>query len=134
MHTLHLTQAEAKKFASLPEAVRSGFSVKSETLTYQDSPKRRSIRFELLSLKDPELVRFSNALKSDGSAFAKAVGSLDTKKINDAEFTQLLFALGPEAMSLIINDLLSSADDIETAAAFSELRHAMLESLTSALA
>lgn len=134
MHTLHLTEAEAKKFSVLSADLQKGVAVEKETLTYEDSPRRRGMRFELLTIKDPELVALGQAVqtaKSDAD-FQKAVGSLDLSKIGNADFMQMLFAMGPDAIGHIIDSLLSgtpSAKDVEAATAYSMLRHDMLESL-----
>lgn len=130
MHTLHLTEAEAKKFA----AHLSKCTVETETQTFEDSPRRRGMRFELLSVTDPELLKLKDAMqkaKTDAEML-KALQMLDISKIGDAQFTQMLFALGPDGLSHIIDNLLSGAPttaDIEAACAYSMLRHDMLESL-----
>lgn len=135
MHTLHLTSAEAKKFASLPSDLTTGYTVEAETIVFEDSPRRRGMRFELLAIKDPELVRLRDSMKAakTDADFAKTLQSLDLTKIHDADFAQMLFAMGPGAIGMIIESLFSgtpSQADIEAATAYSLLRHDMLKSLS----
>ncbi len=135
MHTLHLTKDEQKLFAKLPAELTKELSVEQETMTYEDSPRRRGMRFALLAIKDPELVRLQESMRAVQSEadVMKALQSFDLTKIHDADFTQMLFAMGPNAIGVIIENLLTStsnAEDMEVVTAYSLLRHDMLESLT----
>lgn len=135
MHTLYLTKDEQKLFAKLPAELTKELSVEQETMTYEDSPRRRGMRFALLAVKDPELVRLQESMRIAQSEadITKALQSFDLAKIHNADFTQILFAMGPTVIGMIIESLLattSNSEDIEVVIAYSLLRHDMLESLT----
>lgn len=134
MHTLYLTGEERIVFSKLPKELTSNLHIETEVIEYEDSPKSRAIRFEFFHPTDPEIIRFRDSAKSCKTKedIVEVVKKLDMKKIGDADFTQMLFALGPGALELIIDEFLSStasATDIEIVAAYSMLRHDMLESL-----
>ncbi len=131
MQTLYLTGEEQKSFDRLPAESRADFTVEIETLTFQDTPQRIAIRFDLFKPTDPDIIRFRDAAKKakTDEEFSALAETLDLKKIGDAELTQLLFAVGPNFIGIVIADLLASVGDLELVAALSSLRHAMLESL-----
>lgn len=139
MDTVYLTAAEQKVFASLDETIRGGWEARTEDLRYDDTAHRRHMRFELLRISDPALLRVKEraAKASSESEFMDALKSLDLKAVGNKDMTRLLFALGPAAMDVIVLEVLQTAktkDDLELAVAFALLRHGMLESLTKAFA
>ena len=134
MITLHLTNGEKKAFLALPEGIREGFEVEAETLKYEDNPQRKQIRFEIMDLKDPALLKLKEQIKNAKSEaeFMKIAGKFDLRSIPDGDLTQILFALGPDQMSVFLGDLLKKVktrEDVEMAAGFAGLRHTMLDSL-----
>ena len=134
MHTLYLTADEKKLFEKLPGKLREGCEVKDETQTYKDSSARQTLRLEVIRLHDPKvkaLQQTALAAKSEAELM-KIVEEADLSGISDRDLTQLLFALGPEAIKGIISTMFAKAqknEDIEQIAAFSALRNGMFESL-----
>ncbi len=138
MSTIYLTPAETKVFEALDAEKKQGYTVETETLTYEDSPKRQKIRFSFLNVIDPELVRLKNealAATSD-EVFLELARSIDIRKMEESQMADVFFALGPTVIGLLLAEILSQAkakDDVDCVADLSSMRHVMLESLTSAL-
>ncbi len=133
MNTLYLTPSEEKMFSSRSADLQQSWTVTPEVLTYADTPERRAFRFQMLRVQDPQLIQFrEKALQAmSDTTFIELASSIDLTRIDNRDLTQIVFALGPDAMGMIITGILQSAtmkDDIELAAAFSALRHGMLES------
>lgn len=133
MHTLYCTQSEQKAFVALSTDVQKGWTVELELLTYTDTPERREFRFQMMRVRDPQLLRFREQAMGAKTekAFMDLATTIDLKKVDNRDLTHIIFALGPDAMTMIIGDLLRGAkntEDIELAAALSALRHGMLES------
>lgn len=135
MRTLYLTAKERALVAALPPALRGQWNVEEETLTYQDTAERRAFRFRLMRVHDEQLLRFREeaAQAKTEAAFLDLVSTVDLRKVDSRDLTHVVFALGPDAMALLIADVLEEAknsEDIELAAAFAALRHGMLESFS----
>jgi hypothetical protein len=136
MDALYLTQAEQRLFQALPAALSAGGEVKDETQQYEETSRKRSIRFQIARLHDPALLRFREKALDTKSEdeFRALVQSVDLGKISERDMGQLLFALGPNGLSVIISGILKNAvkaEDIAMAASFSELRHELLASLNT---
>lgn len=135
--SLHLTADESAVFAKLPATLTAGLVVEKETLQFEDTKDRRKMRFELLRLSDPAFQAMKKRIESATSEadFAQILKTLDFSKVGNRDFSRLLYALGPDALSLIISDVLgnvSSKDDLDLLAALAGLRHLMLEALVEA--
>lgn len=133
MNTLYFTPSEQKVFSSLSSELQGSWSVELERLTYADTPKRRAFRFQMLRVQDPALVQFREKalVVKNEQEFAALAATVDLKAVSNKDLTHIVFALGPDAMTMIIADLLESAknqEDMELAAACAALRHGMLES------
>ena len=137
MDELFLTSGEEAVFAALPADLKKGWGVEKETYVFKDTPARAVLRFQMLRIRDKGLIKAKErieAAKTDEERQA-VLKTLDFSKIGDHDFSKLLFALGPDALGLMIADILSNAaskTDVEIAAALSGLRHLMLESLVEA--
>lgn len=137
MDELFLLPAEQEAFSALPVELQKGWMVEREEYRFQDSSERQMLRFRMLRLRDPVFVSYRDRLVAATSPveLQSIVRTLDLSKIGNHEYTKLLFALGPDAMTLMISDAfetVQSKDDIEVIAALSGLRHLMLESLVEA--
>lgn len=131
---LYRTDAEAALFKKLPADKAKDFALETETLRYEDTPRRRQIRLELLRLHDPNLQRFQLKVKTAKNAddILKHAGELDLSSIAKSDLAQLFFALGPDIVGSLVAAMLKQKDaDIEMIAALSILRHEMLVSLQS---
>lgn len=133
MNTLYFTPSENKAFASLSSDMQKSWTVEPEVLTYTDTPERRAFRFQMLRVQDPVLIRFRTqalTVKTE-QEFKALAATVDLKAVHNQDLTHIVFALGPDAMTMIITDILETAtsrEDIELTAAFAALRHGMLES------
>ena len=134
MNTLHLTTSEQSAFDALSEQLREGWTVKPETLTFKDTDHRRRIRFELLRIEDPAMQKFmaSAAQAESPEAFEKLVQSTDFSDLSDSDFSELMFAIGPDGVTSMLGAALASVktdEDVAYAAELSHVRHGILESL-----
>lgn len=137
MDELFLTSGEEAVFAALPTELKKGWGIEKETYVFKDTPARAILRFQMLRVHDPALLKAKQRIEKAKTKeeTQEVLKTLDFSKIGDHEFSKLLFALGPDALGLMIVDVLTNAAskaDIEVAAALSGLRHLMLESLVEA--
>ena len=111
MITTYFTPQESKAFAALAAPLREGIAVEQETLTYADTLEDRQVRFEVMRLHDSALLSLrSRVLEvTSDQDFLSLAKSIDLSKMSDHDMTQLLFALGPDAMTAIIEDLFERA-------------------------
>ena len=135
--SLHLTADESAAFAKLPPSLTKGLVVEAETLEFEDTKDRRKMRFELLRLSDPTFQAMQQriAAAKNESEFSEVLKTLDFSKVGNRDFSRLLYALGPDALGLIIADVLgniTTRDDLDLLAALAGLRHLMLEALVEA--
>lgn len=132
---LHCTPSERSLFDALPEALREGWKLKDETLSYQDSPKNREIRFMIARFHDPKLLEVRakfTSVKTDEDFMALAA-SIDLSALSETDLGQILFALGPDAIGSLILAIFRTADsdeDLLMISHLSEARHELLQSLT----
>ena len=137
METLYLTQGEEKIISSIASSLTKDLLIKPETLSYTDTPERRAFRFQMLRVQDPQLVRFrEQALQAlSEEKFVDLAKTIDLNTVDNRDLTQIVFALGPDVMTMIITGILqgvTSQEDMELIIAFSALRHGMLESFAEA--
>ncbi len=136
-HPLYLTADEKKVFASLPAKLQEGWKVEMEKQKYEDTAKRRQIRFEFMDLHDKHLLEFREKAYGASSQreFEAIVETLDVTKLSEHDVRELFFAIGPDGMSLILYGLLSDAktdDDLESISALTHIRSMLLKSMLSA--
>lgn len=132
---LYCSPAEKEAFLSLSDSLREGWAVKDETLTYTDTPKNREIRFMIARFHDPKLLKIKEGFKSVKSDedFVKLMETIDLGAMSETDLGQIVFALGPDALSAFILATMKTVDtdsDLVMLANLSELRHELLESLT----
>lgn len=134
MDELFLLPAEKQLFSSLSADMQKGWRVEKESYSFHDSSERQFLRFRMLRIHDPVILDYKKRLleAKNTTELQEVVKTLDLTQIANHEFSKLLFALGPDALGLMISDVMQRAitkDDIELLAALSGLRHLMLESL-----
>ncbi len=134
---LFLSADEKTLFASMKPELIGEWKVEEETLSFEDTEERSKMRCSLLRLHDPALLKAKEriAVAHNEQEVLEVVKTLDFSSMGNRDFTRLLFALGPDALSGMISHLLataSSTDDVELAAALSGIRHLMIESLVEA--
>lgn len=134
MRTLHLTAQEQTLFHAFPDALRDGWEMEAETLSYEDSLQRRMIRLSLLRLHDPKLLALRDqAQKADSvETIAALLVDFDLKEVDEDDLAELFFALGPVAITQLMAALFATAQtdaDIEGITALSVIRHSVLAAL-----
>jgi hypothetical protein len=134
MTSLYLTTTEQSLFDSLSDSLREGWSTKPETLTFHDSDHRRRIRFEMLKLDDPRTKHFMEKAAQIETAeeLDALIKGTDFTDVSDADFSELMFAIGPDGVTTMLHAALKTAkddDDVSYAAELSHVRHGLLESL-----
>ncbi len=137
MHTLHLTKEEQKLFAKLSPDLTKDLSVEAETLSYEDTPQRRAIRLKLLKVQDSSILAFLESAKKakDNEGFIEAVKSVDLTKMSSDDLSELFFAIGPDAIGVILHGVLLAAvsrQDLDVAVSLSTIRHGVLEAFSEA--
>ena len=133
-HALYLTMAERKLFDVLPAALREGWEVTEETLTYEDTHEKLKTRAKLLQLDSPVLLAFQEKVKKAYSEedMLACMKGLDFSSVSQRDLADIFFTVGPELVGIFIEDLLKSAQDdrtIDATASFTQLRKLLLESL-----
>ncbi len=137
MSTLHLTQKERRVFEKLADSLREGWTVESETLTYDDTPPRQMMRLSLVRLHDPKLLALRKQAEKCRSIEEAAVlmAGIDLKDVNDDDIAALFFGLGPAVIDQLIAEELprvKNDQELEGIAALSQIRHSILSALLSA--
>ena len=136
MTTLYLTGDEQKLFDALSDTLKNGWKTEKETLTYEDSDEERKVRLQLMRFSSPEMTQLKARLRSAGSAeeVRDAIKSLDPTKIDEHEWLEVLYGVGPEIISLIISTMLQAAktdEELELAVAFTGVRHEILDAFVN---
>lgn len=134
MNTLYLFADEKQLFDKLPNELKEGWQVEEETLSFEDSDVHRKMRMRFFRIHDPKLETFCDQAKKADSVeeLANLVQETDLSAVNDADLMELFFVLGPEPLTLVIQNLLNeiSADsDLEDLAALTVIRNSLLTSL-----
>lgn len=133
MNTLHLTTDERAMYEALPEALREGWTVEDETLTYDDSPQKCAIRLSLVRLHDPTLLKLRAQAQENASpeAVAALLQQTNLSDVLEDDLAELFFALGPAILTRLIAAMLpavSTDADMEGATAITVIRHSVLQS------
>ena len=134
MNTLYVTAAERKVFNLLPEAVKEGWQVEAEDLTYADTRQKQMMRLSLVRLHDPSLLALrEKALKMESvDEVVALIGTMNLTLVDGDDLAELSFALGPTMMSNLIAALLGKVTndaEMEGVTALTVIRHAILRSL-----
>ncbi len=135
MKTLILNDAEQAVFSKLSADLRKDCKVQPETIVFQDTQEARDLRLEMMEITDPAVLHFQRQISEIQSPeqFNALVNGIDLGSISDAAINQLLFALGPDAITILIGRILpnvKSREDVQGIADLSEVRHSLLHSLT----
>lgn len=135
MKTLILTDVEQVAFSKLSADLRKDCKVQPETIIFQDTQEARDLRLEMMEVTDPTVLHFQRQISEIQSPeqFSSLVSGIDLGTVGDAAINQLLFALGPDAVTILIGRILpnaKSAEDMQGIADLSEVRHSLLHSLT----
>ncbi len=133
--TVYLTSEEKAMFDQLPDNVRSGCSVETETMTFKDSEEKRAIRMRNMKVTDQRLIKLqreTQVMKSP-EALKKAIETFDLTTLPRQDLVELYFAMGPEALSLLIENALEvlrqGEEDASGLSAFTRIRHGLLEAM-----
>lgn len=128
MNTLYLTGSEEELFNALPAPVREGWQVRPSHSSYEDTALQRKIRLETMNVADPALTALRK--KAAGASSQQDIDALladvNLSALNNADFQEILYAMGPNALGMIISAMLreASADEmVEQVAALSSMRH-----------
>ena len=131
MTTIYLSAEEKLLFEKLPETLRDGWITEEETKTADDTFEQRLVRMQLMHLRDPKLQAILK-LVSESSSIDQVVNviqSQDLTHIDNADLSELFFALGPTVISALILFLLKSVKtdkDIEGIVALTLIRNKLL--------
>jgi hypothetical protein len=133
-HILYLTADEQTLFRDLSGSLKEGWEVQAETQSFQDNDQRRRIRYELLKLEDPIVKDFLQniATAKTEQEFQAVIEKTDFTKIANKDLMELLFAIGPDGVSVLVKTAIEQAqtdDDLMYAAELSNARHELLASL-----
>ncbi len=135
-NVLYLKDDERKAFDKLSADLKEGWRVEAETIVFKDDDKNRQVRLEIMQISDPTLLAFRKKAQNakDAKEFLTLVDELDLATVDEQDIGQLFFGLGPDAVTALMAAMLPDVqtdDDMQHFAAFSQLRHIILESLTS---
>ncbi len=133
MHTLILTPVETSLFAKVDTAMREGWDVQSEELTFDDSPEKFHLRLALIRLHDPALVAFRDRVKTmtKPEEIAAEMQKIAPELLLHDDLAALFFAMGPGMLSMMIELLLQEIEndtDLLRLAALTFVRHEILSS------
>lgn len=127
---LYLTQDEKKIFENLSEALREGWKIQDETINAYETDEQLAVRVSMADTdRWPELKKLMQEMKE-----GKEVNVTDIKSIPESAMPELLFTIGARGVTMLIYALMQKAkddQDIEGLAAFSMLRHDLLETNAS---
>ncbi len=131
---LYLTAEEQQRFQALPAALKTGWNVQPEVVTFRDDPDQFMLRAKSLNVKSQVLLDFQkrcSILKSEEDVLA-AVEAVDFSSVNDDDILELLFVIGPQGLSATIVSTLEKAktmDEVGQAGALSVARHTLLATM-----
>ena len=129
MQTLHLYPQEQKLFSRLSEEQTREFSVVEETLDFVDSPEKFKTRLSLARIHDPKLLALRDRLQK-GEDLAILAKSASFDSVDDADLSELFFAMGPTALTGFITAMLGSVKtdaELLSIASLAEIRHSLLK-------
>lgn len=132
--TLYLRPDEQALFQAVPADVRAGYSFETEEQEFADTEKRLKLRVQFLRLFDPALndLRDKMQAATTEAELLALIEGADLTSLDERDLFNILFTLGPGAVSQLIRDALVEAKttaDLDGVATFSQMRHLFLESL-----
>ena len=135
MATLYLTKDERAIFEKLPADAKKDVEVIEETLTFIDSEQKMTIRIRNMDAGSPALANIQNQAKNAKSPaeLLSLAETVDFSSLSEKEATELYFAMGPNALTIVIVSTLSgvtSADQMLAVSALTAIRHSLLVSLS----
>ncbi len=130
-HPLYFTPAEQTLFAQLPASLQEGWEIAEERPLPVESPRQREVRLMLARIHDPKLLALRDKAMKATSAQEVAALLEDTtlEGVANDDLAQLFFALGPTALSSLLENQIRSAttdDDLSFVEGLTVIRHAML--------
>ncbi len=118
--TLFLTTDEQTRFGTLPEALRQGRAVETETSMAFESDEQLEIRRQLASFKDdPTTVALADAIAAGKPAS-------EWPEVPKSVLPELYFTIGARGVTAMIGALLGEIadnEDVDLLAALSFIRH-----------
>ncbi len=133
MDSLYLTASEQKLFDALNPKLKEGWTVASETLSFEDTSEKSQIRFDLMRLEHPllEQLRKNGGVKS-AQDLADFMQKNDLSKLGQNDLSEILYVLGPNLVSAVIETMFTSVhndDDLAGICAFTSLRHILFSAM-----
>lgn len=135
MQTLRLTNDELRQFESLPADIRGEWKTDTIDIHYKDSKEKMNVRLWLLRISSPELQGIA-AAASEGLSLddlVTKIQAIDLSSVSANDVREVLYALGPDVLGLIIQNILSSTPnekDMEQVHAYATARALFFASLT----
>ena len=132
---LYLTTDEQKVFAKVPEKVRKGAAVETETLMFKDTTEHLEARMRELKLQHPALKKLQQDAKKQKFTqedIAKLSATIDLSDLSKDDLTELAFAWGPgvfTGMIAMILPAVTTTEDLADLGNLAGLRHGLLLAL-----
>lgn len=119
-------------FEALPDALRAGWTVVDEPKEAYENPKELQIRYQIAHFHDASCQDLFKKIRTAETPvqFEEAVKGFDVAAISQEQFAELCFTFGARFPTHFIRTVLQKAtddDDIESLAAFSQIRHLLFE-------
>ena len=131
-YVLLLTAEEQKAFQALPDALKEGWNVQTETITATERPDELSMRYRIAHFTDPVCKALADAAQGAKTLkdFEAAAAMFNPSKLNQEQLGELFFVLGTRAISSMITYLLWAAkddEDLEGIAVMTSIRRMLIE-------
>ena len=128
MNTVYLLPNEQELFAALPNSLQEGWLIEQASIGYEDSYDRMQVRCAQMTLVHPSLLQIKEKLSTGAklSDIMAYIEDVDLRRVPEADMRELLYGLGPDLLSLIIQHQLQGAtndEDLKNVAAYSSIRH-----------
>jgi hypothetical protein len=135
MATLYLTAAEQKVFQALPDGIRTGHTVETETLTFKDSAEQQKVRLRNMKFTDARLTSLESQAQNckNPEEVAAIIKKIDFNTLPQDDMLELMFAMGPDVFTYLMAGAMKAAktaDDVVDLASMSTMRHGLLLSLS----
>jgi len=132
-NNLSLTASERKTFASLPVAIREGWTVNDFSITHTESPEELYLRYRMARFEDPAYAALAASVHNAKSPddFLRVAEKFQFHEGAIDQLSELFFVLGTNVLSGIVAYLLKNAkddEDIEGIAALTTVRRFLHES------
>ncbi len=136
MQTLRLTSDELRQFEALAAPIRSAWKTEEVAMEYIDSREKMSVRLWQLRVSSPDLQSIA-VLAGKGLSLndvVEKVTSIDLSSVSEHDVREILYALGPDVLGLIIKNILLSvptSKDMEQVHAYATARALFFAPLTA---